>query len=792
MLDQARDAATQQTAAGYPLVKTIDTSFSFTREEVSVLRALAWQVAEISQRPVMAEKARLWTAHNDLQTQQPLVFIDPENGWNEMIPVHTLRCSDPLARVWEMALRKQIYWANVLKDDKVIEPFFDVPYSYTDTGWGVELKKRRTVENGSYIVEPAVEEFESVFEKLHHPEIVVDWKESELLMQMAHSVFDIARMEVTRDTAEYARSLGMDTMVQMMIQETSLEFRKVYPNARYFGCEWVKDDGAAPQTVPFLYPDDPLYKTLVKTFVETWVETYGPSRHFTACPPSEHHISTDIDDFININLDFAKYTYEAVREIVPDARFFFDGWGVRANTPPSIWTMPGVMQRFVDALPEEVYFLDLWPNRKETESTFREPMYRDANYGPLRKARYVLEPLNEFGGDDHMHGDFERHIEAAREMTDPSVVEHGEGFGNCTELCGVSNHFFDLIFKLAWRPEDVTLEGFLQETARQRYGAPAAPVGVQALAALQQAVYSDRDSSHARYQKRCYLARPQRRLVPVEESLEVVKLLDEYMQTMADLPDEAKNRFVGRDMFDVMRQYITEYFNMHLRTMFELFRSRGNHGDIRAAFEGHAAILEHLLMQLEWMTRQDEESYVETMVRRYEGRPCDPDVSGADCTPVDFRAWMRDMGTTFAKSIPNLIDYPSRDYYELIEGYYHPRVSACINYLRTLVDDGGATETAVIDSALEDCYHAVETRWIEEGYPVTDECEQHHLPLWRAAQDVWRTLRTLPLDRGLDIHWEDAAGTEVIDVFASFSENADDCKREERSWVSKNPFKEKE
>ena len=603
---------------------------------------------------------------------------------------------------------------------------------------------------------------------------------------------DIARMEVTRDTAEYARSLGMDTMVQMMIQETSLEFRKVYPNARYFGCEWVKDDGAAPQTVPFLYPDDPLYKTLVKTFVETWVETYGPSRHFTACPPSEHHISTDIDDFININLDFAKYTYEAVREIVPDARFFFDGWGVRANTPPSIWTMPGVMQRFVDALPEEVYFLDLWPNRKETESTFREPMYRDANYGPLRKARYVLEPLNEFGGDDHMHGDFERHIEAAREMTDPSVVEHGEGFGNCTELCGVSNHFFDLIFKLAWRPEDVTLEGFLQETARQRYGAPAAPVGVQALAALQQAVYSDRDSSHARYQKRCYLARPQRRLVPVEESLEVVKLLDEYMQTMADLPDEAKNRFVGRDMFDVMRQYITEYFNMHLRTMFELFRSRGNHGDIRAAFEGHAAILEQLLMQLEWMTRQDEESYVETMVRRYEGRPCDPDVSGADCTPVDFRAWMRDMGTTFAKSIPNLIDYPSRDYYELIEGYYHPRVSACINYLRTLVDDGGATETAVIDSALEDCYHAVETRWIEEGYPVTDECEQHHLPLWRAAQDVWRTLRTLPLDRGLDIHWEDAAGTEVIDVFASFSENADDCKREERSWVSKNPFKEKE
>ena len=60
------------------------------------------------------------------------------------------------------------------------------------------------------------------------------------------------------------------------------------------------------------------------------------------------------------------------------------------------------------------------------------------------------EALNEFGGDDHMHGDFARHIEAAKEMTDPSIVEHGDGFGNCTELCGVSLHFFDLIFQLAF------------------------------------------------------------------------------------------------------------------------------------------------------------------------------------------------------------------------------------------------------------------------------------------------------------------------------------------------------
>lgn len=190
MLDPAKDAATQQTAAGYPLVKTMDTRLEFTKEETAVLRRLGEEVAEIAQRPEMAEKAALWTAHNDLKTDRPPVFIDPENGWNEMIPAHTLKCTDPLARVWEMALRKKIYWAKELKDDRVIDTLFDVPYSYTDTGWGVELKKERTSESGSYIVDPAIEDFETDFEKVHHPEIVMDWKESEILMQLAHNVFD--------------------------------------------------------------------------------------------------------------------------------------------------------------------------------------------------------------------------------------------------------------------------------------------------------------------------------------------------------------------------------------------------------------------------------------------------------------------------------------------------------------------------------------------------------------------------------------------------------------------------
>lgn len=606
---------------------------------------------------------------------------------------------------------------------------------------------------------------------------------------------DIQRMEVVREMDDYARQLGIETMVPLVSLETSLAFREKYPNARYFGSEWVKDDNAAPETVPCLYPDDPMYKVWVKTFVETWIETFGPSRHFACCPPSENHISTTVEDFININISYARYTQEALREVLPDAVFFMDGWGVRANTPPSIWTMEGVMERFVDALPEDVVFLDLWPNRKETDSTFREPMYRDRNYGPLRRARYLLEPINEFGGDDHLHGDFDRHIQAAKEMTDTRFVDHGEGFGNCTELCGVSNHFFDLIFQLAWNPKDITTASFLQDTALRRYGKGALSAGLPAMEALYQAVYCDRDSSHARYQKRCYLERPQRRLVPIAESLEVAEGLNRFMEQLSALPTARKTRAVGQDMFDGMRQFITEYFNMHLRTLFELFRARAGveKERLHQQFSFHASLLEQLLITLEEMLRNDPASYVEARVQQLQGRAADPDVSGADCRiPEDFHAWMRDLGTTFVKTIPNLPDYPSRDYYELVEHYYHKRISACLDCLAAHLDDGGQTPLSTIDRELEARYHLVENQWIEIGYPITDEWNMRHLPLWQAAENAWHSLRLLPLNAGLNAQWEKSAGAEVIDVFASFSDSTAPQQRKERSWVSENPFENKD
>ena len=70
----------------------------FTERERQLLRSLGGQVAELAARPIEDEKRKLWLRHNALQPTRPVIFCDPENGWNEIIRPEHLACESELAR----------------------------------------------------------------------------------------------------------------------------------------------------------------------------------------------------------------------------------------------------------------------------------------------------------------------------------------------------------------------------------------------------------------------------------------------------------------------------------------------------------------------------------------------------------------------------------------------------------------------------------------------------------------------------------------------------------------------
>jgi len=186
---EARDPASEQTAAGLSTTHGIATSLSFNPAERERLRSLASRVAELAARPIEKKKAALWTAHNDLQSGEPLIFCDPENGWNEIIPGSALSCRDPLARVWEMHLLKEIFWGLEMLDDRVIEPVFDVPYNYVDTGWGLHEKRIGGGHGGSYTWEPQLKDYDRDFPLLSYPKILVDHAMTGRVLSLAQDLF---------------------------------------------------------------------------------------------------------------------------------------------------------------------------------------------------------------------------------------------------------------------------------------------------------------------------------------------------------------------------------------------------------------------------------------------------------------------------------------------------------------------------------------------------------------------------------------------------------------------------
>ena len=183
-----RDASMEQTALGISTTHSIAGDIRYSVREKEILRELAKQVAELAAHPREDEKKKLWFKLNDLQPVRPLVFCDPENGWNEIITQDQILCEKPLFRVWEMGLRKEIYWATQMQDDRVIEPFFNVPYSYTDSGWGLTEVYTSGGDGGSHVWDAPIKDYAEDLDKLHFPEITVDYVKTNEIVEVAREI----------------------------------------------------------------------------------------------------------------------------------------------------------------------------------------------------------------------------------------------------------------------------------------------------------------------------------------------------------------------------------------------------------------------------------------------------------------------------------------------------------------------------------------------------------------------------------------------------------------------------
>ncbi len=102
----------------------------------SVLQEVAREVAEICANPIQRQTAQLWTAHNRLERQRPLITL---YDWTELETgdPFTLRCEGSFAREIEQVLRRRVYRWEHQRDDQIWEPFVYCDLALTgQSGYG--------------------------------------------------------------------------------------------------------------------------------------------------------------------------------------------------------------------------------------------------------------------------------------------------------------------------------------------------------------------------------------------------------------------------------------------------------------------------------------------------------------------------------------------------------------------------------------------------------------------------------------------------------------------------------
>lgn len=181
-LDQSRDVITVQ-------ARLADTDLIIGPADREILRRLAGNTAELAARPIEDEKRRHWTSHNSLEKTRPPILCDPENGWREIITLNQMECVNPLARQWEMHLRKEIFWGERMNDDYTVQPFFDVPHVHSPLDWGLKEKRIGGEDGGAYRWESPIKSIEDV-EKLHFPEINVDSDATDRIENITSEIFE--------------------------------------------------------------------------------------------------------------------------------------------------------------------------------------------------------------------------------------------------------------------------------------------------------------------------------------------------------------------------------------------------------------------------------------------------------------------------------------------------------------------------------------------------------------------------------------------------------------------------
>ncbi|MDD2707112.1 MAG: alpha-N-acetylglucosaminidase TIM-barrel domain-containing protein [Verrucomicrobiae bacterium] len=496
----------------------------------------------------------------------------------------------------------------------------------------------------------------------------------------------VTREEIVRE----AKKRGFDFVLMgecERFDRVTASFMKTNPSHRYVQMRWCSDP---PYHV--LHPRDPLYVQRGMDIVRESIRKCGQNSIFFWSPYGEQRIlGATPEEIREARIGMADSSAHILRQAAPAAKWTFWTWPFISSG----WTKDDVMQ-FLAHVPKDLAFVC----DSRSPSRPRDCHYKRFDYYAGRD--WLLSFIHLYGGDDYLAGNLPQLIADIKEVTVDPKAKNCAGIYMCPEIIHCNTVYFDLLARLSWNPSRVDFDCYLRDYIAKRYGPGSFVVMRNVFECLKNAVYGPMPGMEAMYQHRIsqsgfvgrYITGLSRQLAFAPAQAAWLRQALEKALSQAEA--QRGNACYEKDMVDMMRQYLATLFNLHIRDLQAAFQKKD-----RESAGAEMEFLRHLMDGVETVLSTYPPYQLHCMLENA--------AQGTDEQRRRAESDAKDPMLTFV-SKEWLVDYPSKDVYELVKYYYRPRIEA---YLKML-DDSLANKTPVNEKRLLESYRQIEKKWRDQ------------------------------------------------------------------------------
>ena len=368
------------------------------------------------------------------------------------------------------------------------------------------------------------------------------------------------RTGIIQEQLDYGRRLGIDWIYYLAYGNVPHQFREMHPDYEYVG--------QLGYSATVLHPDDPQARRWSEAFYRDIIDTYGTDHIYQDCPFVESTGAGDPEESFELKVSAAQQMCELFKELDEEAVWESDSWDFGAL--PQVWT-PERIGRYFQSLPQDMMLI-------YDTAGLANPFYKRTDY--FRGTPWAFGILHSFQGDDHLHGDLAHALRGIQDVSADAGADACVGVYHVPECSGHNVLYFDLTTRLAWQPDGVTLDEFVRDYTRRRFGEADSDSLLPAVEALVAAVYSGGGQMPIYQKLGCGYgpwwwpivdehagdddARP-----GIAEA--AARLREAFETALACRESQSENPLYENDMVDWARTYLAHVFNWAVLDAYDAF-----------------------------------------------------------------------------------------------------------------------------------------------------------------------------------------------------------------------------